>query len=208
MLRALVSLTLLCLPNLGSAVELGFRSLESYPGTKIPNYDGGKRPFAEILMFVSCHTTTIDAQFKSLHCRSNLQWRVSSELLCWTRRLHSRTDHHGLSWGELPFSPFPPPSLLGSKIECHSTHGLMNVEGRVYTNVSFDHSFYSIVFSFLFVLVCRCTHFQKHFFCRFSFLLSFFSFPFSLLMYPGRRSLYKCERLYRSLYWRGGAVAL
>jgi len=32
MLGALVSLTLLCLPNLGSAVELGFRSLESYPG--------------------------------------------------------------------------------------------------------------------------------------------------------------------------------
>merc|ERR1712012_1273641 len=32
MLRALVSLTLLCLPNLGFAVELGFRSLESYPG--------------------------------------------------------------------------------------------------------------------------------------------------------------------------------
>ena len=56
MLQALVSLTLLCLPNLGFAVELGFRSLESYPGTKIPNYDGGERPFAEILMFVSCHT--------------------------------------------------------------------------------------------------------------------------------------------------------
>merc|ERR1712012_465558 len=32
MLRALFSLTLLCLPNLGFAVELGFRSLESYPG--------------------------------------------------------------------------------------------------------------------------------------------------------------------------------
>ena len=63
------------------------------------------------------HTTTIDAQFKSLHCRSNLQWRVSSELLCWTRRLHGRTDHHGLSWGELPSNDGVRKSKIGSSTQ-------------------------------------------------------------------------------------------
>ena len=46
--------------------------------------------------------------------RSNLQWRVSSELLCWTRRLHGRTDHHGLSRGELPSNVGVRKSEIGS----------------------------------------------------------------------------------------------